>query len=113
MVVSTFSNGVPLGRIMWERDDCYIMMVATELGGSSRAEDGMARNEYYAERYDWIELFDIGEVRGIWRLQTVPNQDNDRMTIEWKSLDGIAYRMETTSNCLSQEDFITMAQSIE
>jgi hypothetical protein len=98
---------------MWERDDCYIMMVATELGGSSRAEDGMARNEYYAERYDWIELFDIGEVRGIWRLQTVPNQDNDRMTIEWKSLDGIAYRMETTSNCLSQEDFITMAQSIE
>ena len=112
VIISTLPNEVLLGRMMWQYDDCYIRMTVSENRNSSDLRDAsMQRNEDYAEKYDWIDVFDVADVRGIWRLETVPGQEFARTTIEWISSQSIVYQMETTENCLRKEEFIIMAQS--
>ncbi len=114
VVVSTFGNEMLIGRMIWENDDCYIRMTVREDRTASDIRDAsMQRNEEYAERYDWIDVFDVADVRGVWRLETVPGQEFARMTIKWISLQNIHHRMETTEDCLSKEEFIEMAQSTQ
>lgn len=105
---------VVLGHIIWrnEASKCQIMMIVLEDRSLPEArEQSMERNEYFAERYDWIEVFDVVGVRGVWRLQSSSTGASDKMEIEWTSEDNILHHIETTTDCMTKDEFITFSQS--
>ncbi|MEO0598066.1 MAG: hypothetical protein AAF126_18300 [Chloroflexota bacterium] len=114
-----FYTETVVGIIRWynEASNCHIHMIIMEdLTTPETRLASLERNLDFAARYDWIEVFPIGETdtRAVWRLTTAGvSTQPDSMTIEWTSPENIRHSMQTTVDCLSQEDFIAMAQSAE
>lgn len=116
VVVSTFGNEHLLAHIHWDNNNlnCTITLTVLEdLNSPEMRERSFEQTEYFAERYDWIRIFDVDGVRGIWRLKTSPGLEVAHMNIEWTSLDNVLHRLETSTSCMAEDDFIALAQSSE
>lgn len=102
-----------LGSKEFDYGNCFIRMYLFEhsrLPSVEQVEQTETNTDYLAERYDWIETFDINDdINAVWRLRTISNSLN-MMEINWR-IDGISYKLETHEGCVSREDFIAMAQS--
>ncbi|MGB7339788.1 MAG: hypothetical protein WBC91_12915 [Phototrophicaceae bacterium] len=106
---------ITFGHIVWrnEVDNCWMMMTILENRNSPEIQArSLQQAEDFASRYDWIDVFDVDGVRAIWRVKTRSGGIND-MEIEWVSNDNIVHRLETSSDCMTQEDFTAIAQSVE
>ncbi|MEO1646531.1 MAG: hypothetical protein AAFR67_15175, partial [Chloroflexota bacterium] len=114
-----FYTETVVGIARWynETANCHIHMIIMEdLTAPETRLASLERNLDFAARFDWIEVFPIGETdtRAVWRLRTAGVSTlPDTMHIEWISTNNISHHMQTTVDCLSQEDFIAMAQSAE
>lgn len=102
------------GHIVWhdDRNNCWMMMTVYE---NRNSPEIVARSLQQAEdfsRFDWIDVFEIAGMQAIWRIKT-QRTGSEFMEIEWISSDNVVHRLQTPSNCMTQEQFTAVAQSVE